>query len=183
MRHIIGRQGIGMGLFRSRLELEQVLQSSEQRAVEGAQIVDRYWDREQYWEFLKLYSSWKDPFLHEVRVHLFRRDVHVERGDEAEDESARREKYTVAYWENRILEKYYGPLLEASSYVWPAEVKAKIRASADREHRYESPVSRQVARLEGMEGPVRVLLGWIIVAGMPATALLLGLGVWLVRRS
>ena len=61
---------------------------------------------------------------------MFRRDIYVKRGDKAEDEETRREKHTVAYWENRILEKYYAPLLQASSYVWPPELKARIEASA-----------------------------------------------------
>ncbi|MHC5022989.1 MAG: hypothetical protein ACYTGG_03620 [Planctomycetota bacterium] len=47
----------------------------------------------------------------------------------------------------------------------------------------ESPVSRQVARLEGLDGTARVVSGWILVAGMPSVALFLGLGVWFVRRS
>ena len=133
-----------VGLFRSRLTIEELLRSAEERAAEGARILDQYWDRKQYWAFLRIYNSTKDPFLHEARVHLFRRNIHVQRGDDAEDEETRREKHTVAYWENRILEKYFGPLLQASSYVWSAEVKAKVEAATDRGSTYESPVSRRL---------------------------------------
>jgi hypothetical protein len=74
-------------------------------------------------------------------VHLFRRDIYLERGDNAADEKTRREKYTVAYWENRILEKYFGPLLQASSFVWSAEIMSKVKDNADTNSSYESPVS------------------------------------------
>ena len=138
-----------------------------QRAAEGAQILDRYRDREQYEAVLQVYNPIKDPFLHEARVHLFRRDVHVERGDEAKDEETRREKYTVAYWENRILEKYFGPLLQVTSYVWPAELKAKIHANADRSYVYESRVSDRLITKVSQEQffwiSIGVVLGLVIL--------------------
>lgn len=133
-----------VGLFRSRLTVDELLRSAQERATEGAQILDQYRDREQYGEFLGIYTTIKDPFLHEARVHLFSRDINVVRGDEAEDEDTRREKYTIAYWENRILEKYFGPLLQASSYVWPAEIKAKVEDNALTDSTYESRVSRSL---------------------------------------
>ena len=105
-------------------------------------VLDQEPDREQYGEVIGIESIIKDPFLHEARVHLFSRDINVVRGDEAEDEDTRREKYTIAYWENRILEKYFGPLLQASSYDWPAEIKAKVEDNALTDSTYESRVSK-----------------------------------------
>jgi len=131
-----------IGLFRSRLTIEELLQSASERAVEEAQILDQYRERKQYGEFLRIYNSVEAPFLHEARVHLFRRDIYLERGDNAADEKTRREKYTVAYWENRILEKYFGPLLQASSFVWSAEIMSKVKDNADTSSSYESSVSR-----------------------------------------
>ena len=46
-----------------------------------------------------------------------------------------------------------------------------------------SPVSRQVARLDGITPAVRTRWRWIAMAGLPAACLLLGVIVWLVRRT
>ena len=46
-----------------------------------------------------------------------------------------------------------------------------------------SPVSRQVARLEGLTPSVLALWRWIALAIMPGACLGLGIAVWFVRRS
>ena len=118
------------GLFRSRLTVEELRRSSRERAEEGARILERYRDRERYFEFLENYTPVTDPFLHEARVHLFRRDSHIGRARQSEEEDMRRHHYTIAYWENRILEAYFGELLRASDYRWPAELEAEVREHA-----------------------------------------------------
>ena len=152
------------GTFRSRLTKEEILHLARERAVTGARILDQYRERHQYQEFLDAYDPIGDPFLHEARVHLFRRDIYVKRGDKAEDEETRREKHTVAYWENRILEKYYAPLLQASSYVWPPELKARIEASAAQNAVYESAVSEHL--ITALR-PRQILWGFVaVLAGL-----------------
>jgi hypothetical protein len=78
------------GLFRSRLTAEALRRSDRNRAEEGARIIDRYRDREQYFELLEIYTPVTDPFLHEARVRLFRRDTYLERARLAEQEDLRR---------------------------------------------------------------------------------------------
>ncbi len=130
------------GLFRSRLTVEELRRLTRDRAEESTRILDRYRDREQYLEFLDIYTPVTDPFLHEARVHLFRRDVHLERARDADEDEERRRLFTIAYWENRILEGHFGALLLASSYHWPAALEAEIKEQAETDLTYESRVSR-----------------------------------------
>ena len=134
-------------LFRSRLTAEELRRLSRDRAEEGARILDRYRDREQYPEFLDIYTPVTDPFLHEARVHLFRRDIHLERTRNAEVAIHHRRLHsnvTVAYWENHILEEYFGELLHASSYSWPAGLEAEIRENVQTDKTYISWASHHL---------------------------------------
>jgi VanZ family protein len=63
--------------------------------------------RTNYSEFLRIYSSGKAPFTHEMRVHLFRRDRYYHD-----------KRYWVAYKENLILENFFTNALHASAYRW-----------------------------------------------------------------
>jgi hypothetical protein len=132
------------GLFRSRLTAEELRRSDRDRAEEGARIIDRYRDREQYFEFLEIYTPVADPFLHEARVRLFRRDTYLERARLAEQEDLRRRQFNVAYWENRILEANFSELLRASDYGWPAELAAEVRKHARTDEVHISGVSRSL---------------------------------------
>ena len=129
------------GLFRSRLTAEELRRFAKDRAEEGARILDRYRDREQYLEFLDIYTPVTDPFLHEARVHLYSRNVNLERARNAEQGEPQRRQFTNAYWENRILEDYFGELLRASNNQWPAAVEAEAREHVLTDQTYESRVS------------------------------------------
>ena len=131
------------GLFRSRLTVEELRRLARDRDEEGARILDRYRDREQYLEFLDIYTPVTDPFLHEARVHLFSRDVNLERARDAEEDD-RRPLFAIAYLENRILEDYFGELLRASSYAWPAGLKVEIRGNVQTDRTYESRSGRSL---------------------------------------
>ncbi len=132
------------GYFRSRLTTEDLRQSARDRAEEGSRILDRYRAREQYQTFLELYSPLADPFLHEARVHLFRRDVNLERAMNSEEDEAQGRHFATAYWENRILQDYFGEVLSASSYQWSPELEAEVRERADTAEPYDSWVSRHL---------------------------------------
>ena len=45
-----------------------------------------------------------------------------------------------------------------------------------------SPVSQQVARLDGLTPPVRTLWRWMALAIVPGACLLSGVSVWVIRR-
>jgi hypothetical protein len=124
-------------LFRSRLTAEELRRLARERAKEGAPILDRYRDLEQYREFLGIYTPVTDPFLYEARVHLHFRDLNLELTRNAEG-AERQRVFTHAYGQNRILEDYFGELLHASSYSWPAELTAEIRENVPIDWSYES---------------------------------------------
>jgi hypothetical protein len=134
-----------IGIFQSRYPPERLRQIDITRGEEAARILDRYRDRAGYHLFLKRYTPITDPFVHEARVHLFRRDMHF---DMAEADTGDVKKLawhcTVAYLENRIMEKYFTDTLDHSSYGWSAETVSSLKKSLLNDHIYESRVSKNL---------------------------------------
>ena len=134
-----------IGKFRSRLPPEQLKKTDRQRATEAAEILDRYRDGPGYRKFLKIYTPVSDPFLHEARVHLFRRDIYF---NTATRHKRNPEKYarhlTLAFRENQILEKYFAHTLRHSAYVWSAQKLALARKHLLRNEVYTSAVSKSL---------------------------------------
>ena len=162
-------------LFRSRLTAEELRRVDRERAVEGARILNRYRGREQYLAFLDIYTPMTDPFLHEARVHLYSRDVSLERARDAEPGDKRRRHLTSAYWENRILEDYFGELVHASSNVWPAALEAEIRKDIQTDRAFESRASQYLITTFNRGQVFWLFLGAVIG--------LLLLGSWFGRRA
>jgi hypothetical protein len=134
-----------IGVFRSRLSPEELEASDRDRAVESATILDRFRSREDYSSFLRTYSSVSDPFLHEARVHLFRRDRHYESSSEfLERPKEYKRRLTIAFRENQILEKYFSRTLNGSAYVWGPEERSLSSRYLDRDKVYNSMVSREL---------------------------------------
>ena len=102
-----------------------------------------------------------DPFLHEARVHLFSRDVNLERARKAEADDKPR-LFAAAYGENRILEAYFGELLRASSYAWPAELEAEVRASAHTDEAFESKSGRSLVTAYSQQQVFWVFLSLVV---------------------
>ncbi len=149
-------------LFRSRLTAEELRRLARDRAAEGARILDRYRDREQYLEFLDIYTPVTDPFLHEARVHLYSRNVSLERARDAEPGDNRRRYLTSAYWENRILEDYFGELVHASSYAWPAALEAEVRKDIQTDRAFESRASQYLITAYSRQQVFWFFLGAVI---------------------
>jgi chromate transport protein ChrA len=103
------------GVFRSRLDPATLAETDRRRGAEAARILEAYPD-ERYREFLNTYTPITDPFVHEARVHLFSRDKHVYL---SRDPKLPPSEYgwhaTVAWRENRILEKYFSETMRHSS--------------------------------------------------------------------
>jgi len=132
-----------IGVFRSRFAPRELKQIDRERAADVAEILNRYRDEFTYPEFLKRYTPISDPFVHEARVHLFRRDRHFNRAFENYyilDTYA--EHLTIAWRENRIMEAYFGNTLHHSDYVWPQEVADLARRHLLRGRHEDSWVSR-----------------------------------------
>jgi len=146
-----------IGVFRSRLTAEALARNDAARGAEAAAILDRYQARESYAGMLERYTPINDPFVHEARVHLFRRDYYLAKAEEGGPTLERyREFLTIAYRENRIMEKYYPHTLGRSAYVFPPEKIAMLREQALDEP-YDSNVGGQIiTRLS--EWQVAVLL-------------------------
>jgi hypothetical protein len=159
--------------FRSRLTADDLRESARRRAKEASRILDEY--RGRYSEFLKAYGPGIDPFLHEAGVHLFGRDTNLELARAARDTEERDLRFTIAFWENMILEEYFGEVLRHSSYRWPEEIASEVERNAPPDRGYESRVSEDViTRMD--ERTLSVLL-WSCVV------LLVAAGLWLRRRE
>ncbi len=144
------------GIFYSRLTLEELKDIDRFRAEEFGNIL-RDWQNKDYEEYLRIFPGSVAPFLHEIRVHIFRRDKRFERALTSDDETTQRENFLVAYKENLILEKYFGQTLKRSPHLWDEAIKARVLARIDPETPYESPVSA------GVWATVNERVTWIII--------------------
>ncbi|MDP6342456.1 MAG: VanZ family protein [Alphaproteobacteria bacterium] len=133
-----------IGVFRSRFTVEELSRLDRRRASEVGRIVDQYRQIEKYREFLLIHGPGTDPFLHEARVHLFSRDSNLELAREAKDADVRRMRYTRAYRENQIVEKYFGNILRSSGYPWPAASKEQVEANLQVGMAFDSRVSENL---------------------------------------
>lgn len=117
-----------IGVFRSRFAPQELEQLDRERAAAAAKILNRFRDESTYPEFLYLYTPMSDPFIHEARVHLFRRDRHFKRAFDIQNSPEKyAEHLTIAWRENRIMETYFGNTLQQSDYVWPEEIRVFAR--------------------------------------------------------
>jgi hypothetical protein len=80
-----------------------------------------------YGRFLRKYPTNKHPFLHEMRVHIFRRDRYAEKN--------RAKSCRIALRENQILENYFGSTLVKARLDWP---ETRTRALAEQCSSWES---------------------------------------------
>jgi hypothetical protein len=74
-----------------------------------------------YRQFLKKYPANRSPFLHELRVHIFRRDRYARKG------RGKGKASWIALKENQILETYFGRALAEAGLDWPADKTKRIQ--------------------------------------------------------
>ncbi len=134
------------GVFRSRLAPDELRQTDKSRANEAAVQLDLLPAPSDYTEFLRRYTPFNDPFLHEVRVRLNRRDYYLRSAAEYRDRDSDefRRRMTIAHFENRIMEKYFPETLSQSSFVLPAETVSHMKENALIDTDYESAVSKHL---------------------------------------
>ena len=154
-----------IGVFRSRLSPDVLSLQDRTRGREAAEILDEYKDNRMYEAFLDKYTPYSDPFLHEARVHLFRRDRYLrssEKHRDDVDEHARR--ITIAYRENKIMERYFPYTLRYSSYVLAPDLVATMEDYQRADQAYESAVSKHlITQLNERQMIIIVLFGLLIV--------------------
>ena len=146
-----------IGTFYSRLTLEELKSIDHFRADEFGNLL-RDWQNKDYAEYLRIFPGSVAPFLHEIRVHIFRRDKRSERAESSDDETIQRENFLIAHKENLILEKYFGQTLKKSPYIWNKSKKVAIEEKIDPDTPYESPVSA------GVWATMNEQVTWIIIA-------------------
>jgi hypothetical protein len=157
-----------LGRFRSRLELTALRHADETRADEAARILDAYPSSADYPRFLTDHPPAADAFVHEARVHVFRRDryhgVSLQAGAGTPERSS---AAAVAWGEQRILELYFGSTLHASQLRLAPEARAWLEAETEPGRDYESAVSGEVITRFGeghvVAGALLGLVGLLLV--------------------
>ena len=135
----------GIGGFRSRLTLDQLHHMDDVRAAEMAALIEPYREPEAYRSFLAAYPAGIDPFAHEFRVHVFRRNHYAATAwSHRDDPELYQWHCTVAVRENQILEAVFPETLQATGYHWPEASSEVYRAGMDEGHPYFSPVSKHL---------------------------------------
>ena len=129
-----------IGTFYSRLSPKSLQKTDNLRGNQYAQILNKSVDRN-YERFLREYNPSIHPFLHELRVHIFRRDTYLKKGKSASNLSEKKDFYLIAYKENLILEKHFNRSIEKSVYRWNEDILQELEVSIDKSKAYESPVS------------------------------------------
>lgn len=164
------------GVFRSRLPPHQLMLTDRQRATDAAAQLDRLPTQDDYAEFLSLYTPFNDPFLHEARVHLNRRDYYLTSAKmyQENDLAEFRRRMTIAYFENRIMEKYFPETLTRSSFLLPVETVSQLRENAITDSGYESAVSKDL-----LTRVSRQQVFWVAIL---LSCSLLAMDFWLTRR-
>lgn len=148
-----------IGNFRSRLSSDELHDQDETRPEQAAEILDQYHNRRKYAEFLQVYTPDSDPFVHEARVHLFRRDRHLSRSNKsAQDESLSRYYLDVAYREHQIIERYFPNTLRHSRFVLDQQTLQRMETMRATGDDYDSPVSKHLITLMSERQLISLLL-------------------------
>lgn len=148
--------------FFSRFTLQDLAETDARRAEEAGAALRAGGGDEHYEEFLRVHSTLADPFLHELRVHLFRRDRYWREAKSLlPDEARAAERMAVAVGENRIVNRYFRRTVEAAGLAWPAGLQARAEALAA-PGPYESPVSNQLFT-RFREGQMQAVFGGLLL--------------------
>ena len=116
----------GLGVFTSRLSLEELRTEDRTRATEVGPILDA--NRHSYGRFLDTWPVSEDPFTYEARVHLFARDRNLAKA-RGQGFAGASEQITTAWYENRLVETFFTNTLDESSYQWNSQLREQIARS------------------------------------------------------
>jgi len=129
-----------IGVFYSRLSLKSLQKTDNLTGEQYSQILNESIDKD-YEQFIREYSPTTEPFMHELRVHIFRRDTYFKKGKSTLNLNDKKESYFIAYKENLILEKYFKNSIGKSVYLWDEDDRQESEELIDKNETYESPVS------------------------------------------
>ncbi len=133
-----------IGVFRSRYNANALILEDQLRASEAAEKLDLAAEPEDYLEFIRRYSPITDPFLHELRVHLNRRDYYLLTGQRIQryEQKELLRRLRIAWYENRIVEKYFPQTLAQSSFTLSPNEREIAQKGETLNNLYVSPVSK-----------------------------------------
>jgi len=137
---------VEIGVFYSRLTKEALKDIDSREYKTYALILNEQPDADYaYKKFLKKYTPFNYPFLYEMRIHLYRRDVYLSLAKDPNNTPSKiKNALAVAYKENLILEKYFNQTLQHSIFYWSRQEVNEIKKNIDTTSYYESPVSRDL---------------------------------------
>lgn len=159
---------VEIGTFYSRYTMQELLKIDRTRGREVGEIINKYKSLMDYHEFLRTFTLAQDPFLHELRVHIFRRDHYSSMADHFRNRDTEQFVYhvTVAYRENQILEKFFPMALIASKQVLSEELYQYIRGNADLSMPYTSSVSSHLVTVATENEFRLVVVVLVVVVGL-----------------
>jgi len=145
-----------IGVFNSRLHPAELASQDATNGAQVARILDRHpGTDDRFFALVLRRPAYRFPFLIEARMHLYTRDRFVL---DARLPSASPDQIRVAASgadrENRIMEQYFPVTFSNAHYKWDAETEAFVRAHADRNHPFKSPVARHLTTR--ISGPVAI---------------------------
>jgi VanZ family protein len=124
---------VDIGVFYSRFAPDKLEKTDNQQGEKYAQILNKSVNIS--------YKEISNPFLYELRIHVFRRDTYFDRGNKTSDLNEKKEFYSIAYKENLILEKYFRQSIKKSIYAWGENSIKETEPLIDKRKPYKSPVS------------------------------------------
>jgi len=150
-----------IGTFYSRLSPKSLQKIDNLRGKQYSQILNASIDKD-YKQFLRDYTPITDPFMHELRIHIFRRDTYFKKGKSASNLNEKKKFHLIAYKENLILEKYFSHSIEKSVYHWNEDALQELEVSIDKSKAYESPVSANLFT-SFSEKRIRIFILFILI--------------------
>lgn len=152
----------GVGTFKSRLTKEDLQSADELRAKDVASKMNRFGRDAQYDFFLRRYTPISDPFVHEFRVRLFRRDRNYQFSRDSQHSPSENTRLaTIAFREQQLLEHWFGHSMRESGRDWSPDRRAEMEARA-RPGVYHSPVSNQIITW-CTEAQAQIVLGTLVL--------------------
>jgi hypothetical protein len=162
----------GVGSMYSRLDWEQLRAQDRRRSAEVARILDGYPGPDDYKLFLRDYPPFGDPFTHELRVRLFRRDRYLEWArDERRPEAERRRLASVAWAEERLAQACCEATVAASGYALSASSWRSLEPLIEPDEAYISAVSRHLfVRFRPWQAWLVIVSLWVGLAWLATRA-------------
>lgn len=150
-----------IGLFRSRLDPEQLARADRELGEEAGRILAGLAGKSWYNRLHLHHPPHRAPFVSEMGTHLFYRQRLLQRADEASDAEEKARLATIAYRENLILERYFPTALASSRTALAEADRQRLAALHLPAADFESEVSNWLVTALS-----EAQLRWTLLAGL-----------------